>query len=250
MAVMLPFEEALWRDAGAEARYVGHPALEAKPLERGAARRAMGMTSLAPAVAILPGSRPHEVRRLLVSMLEAYERVRHHRASLDARVLIASSLDESTRRWAHARCDAARVTTFDVDARRGAARVLRAFDASLCASGTATLDAALARAVPVVVYRTGFATELAARALVRTPHVALPNVLLGRRAFVELLQREARPDRMAVAVEEALERRSTWVEACDGVEAALGTARAPSLEVARILAPWLDARLASRDRAA
>jgi lipid-A-disaccharide synthase len=242
MALMLPFEEAIWRAAGVDARYVGHPALEASPLSRDAARGQLGMTPFAPGVAVLPGSRPHEVRRLLVPMLDAYERVRADRASLDARVLVAASLDTKTRAWVRALCDARRLVSFDVDPCEGAMGVLRAFDVALCASGTVTLEAALARAVPIVTYRVGLATEIAARVLVRTPHVALPNVLLGRRMFAELLQHDVRADRIAAALSDALDRRPELLAACDEVASALGEARTPSASVAGMLAPWMDAR--------
>jgi lipid-A-disaccharide synthase len=242
MALMLPFEEALWRKAGVDAHYVGHPCVETTPLDRSAARGALGMTPFASAVAILPGSRPHEVRRLLVPMLEAYERVRADRASVDARVLVAPSIDGATRAWVQRTCAARHLGTFDVDPYVGATSILSAFDAALCASGTASLEAALARAVPIVAYRVALATELAARALVRTAHVALPNVLLGRRAFAELLQRDARAPRIADALADALDRREQLLLECDCVEAALGAPKAPSASVARMLAPWLGVR--------
>ena len=99
---------------------------------------------------------------------------------------------------------------------------------ALCASGTASLEAALARAVPVVAYRVGLATELAARALVARPHVALPNVLLGRRAFTELLQRDVAAPRIAQrARRRARPPRRRSLAACDEVEATLGDARTP-----------------------
>jgi len=240
MAVIFPFEEPLWREVGVDAHYVGHPALEGPRLDRSAARAALGLTPYASAVAVLPGSRPHEVRRLLRPMLEAYERVRSDRASVDARVLVAPSLDDGTRAWIADTARAWRVPTFDADPRAGAVAVLAAFDVALCASGTASLEAAIARAAPVVAYRVGFATELAARALLRTSDVSLPNVLLGRRAFTELLQREARADRLARALADALDRRAELVQACAEVEERLGAGREPSRRVARMLAPWLD----------
>jgi lipid-A-disaccharide synthase len=242
MAVMLPFEEPLWRSAGVDAHYVGHPALETTRLDRETARRALGMTPFAAAVAILPGSRRHEVRRLLGPMLEAYERVRSDRASVDGRVLVAASIDGATRAWMRRTCEERHLAWFEVDPHVGAMSVLPAFDAALCASGTASLEASLARAVPVVAYRVGLATELTARALVRTAHVALPNVLLGRRAFTELLQRDVRAPRMADALADALDRRTELLAACDDVEASLGDVRAPSATVARMLAPWLGVR--------
>jgi lipid-A-disaccharide synthase len=245
MALMLPFEEPIWRAAGVDAHYVGHPALETTQLDRETARRALGMTALAAAVAILPGSRPHEVRRLLVPMLQAYESVRSDRASVDGRVLVAPSLDEGTRSWVSAVSQEWRVPTFDVDAYVGALSVLAAFDVALCASGTVSLEAALARAVPVVAYRVGLATELTARALVSTPHVALPNVLLGKRVFPELLQRDVRPQRLAAALGDVLDSRSALLRACEEVEARLEGHRRPSSEVARMLSPWLGARAAA-----
>jgi lipid-A-disaccharide synthase len=241
MAVMLPFEEPIWRDAGVDAHYVGHPARETTRLDREKARELLGMTPFAAAVAVLPGSRPHEVRRLIVPMLDAYERVRSDRASVDARVLVAPSLDAATLAWARRLCRSRRVATFDVDPSAGAMQVLPAFDAALCASGTATLEAALARAVPVVTYRVGLATELTAVLFVRTPHIALPNVLLGRRAFAELVQRDVSADRIADALSDALDRRAELLVACNEVEAALGNMRTPSLSVARVLAQWLGA---------
>jgi lipid-A-disaccharide synthase len=239
MAVMLPFEERLWRSAGVDAHYVGHPAIEGPMLGRDAARGTLGMTPYAAAVAILPGSRPHEVRRLLEPMLEAYERVRSDRASVDARVLLASSLDDATRAWMVAACAARRVQVFDVDPHTGALGVLGAFEATLCASGTASLEAVLAHAVPVVAYRVGLTSELAARALLATQHVALPNVLLGRKAFPELLQRDVQAPRLAKALADVLDRRDEFVATCNEVERTLGDARTPSTAVARLLAPML-----------
>jgi lipid-A-disaccharide synthase len=245
MAVMLPFEEEIWRAVGVDAHCVGHPSMEVRPLDRTTARSALGMTPYAAAVAILPGSRPHEVRRLLVPMLDAYERVRSDRASVDARVLVAASLDDATRSHIRAACVARHLETYDVDPKVGAMRVLRAFDAALCASGTASLEAALAGAIPVIAYRVGMTTELAARAMLRTEHIALPNVLLGRPVFAELLQRQARADRIGDALADALDRRDALLADCHEVEKALGVARTPSATVARMLAPWLGVRAAA-----
>jgi len=239
MAVMLPFEEAMWRERGIDAHYVGHPACEGSPLDRTAAREAMGLTPYARTVAILPGSRPHEVDRLLQPMLDAYERVRNDRASIDGRVLLASSLDERTRKRALAIAEKAEVETVEIDGRVGVGPCLRAFDAALCASGTAALEAALARAVPVVVYRVDLVTELAARRLLRTPHISLPNILLGRAAFPELLQGDAQPKKIGQALARVLDGRTSLVRACDEVESVLGPHRTPSLDVARMLKPWL-----------
>jgi lipid-A-disaccharide synthase len=246
MAVMLPFEEELWRAHGVDAQYVGHPAQEAEMLDRTAAREAMGLTPFASAVALMPGSRPHEVARLLEPMLAAYERVRSDRASIDGRVLLASSLDVKTRAWAIARAEKWDVEWMDVDAKVGAAPCLGAFDAALCASGTAALEATLARAVPVVVYQVDKLTEIAARLLLKTPQIALPNVLLGNTTFAELVQKDVRPRRIGQALGEALDGRAALLLACDQVERILDGRRTPSVLVARMLRPWIAPSAAER----
>ena len=243
MAVMLPFEENMWRELGVDAHYVGHPALEERRDPRAGrvpARELLGMTPFAPAVAILPGSRPHEVRRLLEPMLVGYEEVREDRASLDARLLLAPSLDARTRDWARALAAKFAVDLVDIDPRAGLAYSLPAFDVALCASGTASLECALAQTVPVVCYRVGWAAELGARAFMKTKHVALPNILLGREVFPELLQKNATSTRMSDALADVLDRRDSLIGACNDVVAALGAKRSASAEVARMLRPWLE----------
>jgi lipid-A-disaccharide synthase len=244
LAVMLPFEEKLWRDIGVDAHDVGHPALEDRRgvEHRAGARELLGMTPFASAVAILPGSRPHEVRRLLEPMLEGFEIVRHDRASVDARVLLASSIDDATRAWANELARARHVDVIDVDPRAGIAGLLPAFDAALCASGTASLECTLARVVPVVCYRVDIATETAARALLKTAYLALPNVLLDRPAFPELLQRNVTAARIADELARVLDEREQFVASCVEVERTFGDQTCPSRDVARMLAPWLASR--------
>jgi len=227
MAVILPFEEALWRERGANARYVGHPALEIPRRDRRELRERMGLHESA--LAILPGSRPAEVRRLLPAMIEAAR-------EREARVLLTRALDARTRAWAIERCGAVRIV--DTSADEGAMAVLGAFDLALCASGTASLECALAGVPAVVAYRVDPVAAFVAKRALTTKHVALPNVLLGRRAFPELLQGDARADRMRDALG-AIERDARAREACEEVRALLGPHHTPSREVAEMLRPWL-----------
>ena len=157
LALMLPFEEPLWRGLGVDAHYVGHPALEDRrgPEHRVAARELLGLTPFAWAVAILPGSRPHEVRRLLEPMLTGYEIVRGDRASVDARVMLAASLTINARVGQARGVEAA--TSTRAPASRTRCRVRRR-----AASGTAC-RVRVARVVPVVCYRVGGPRSLRAR---------------------------------------------------------------------------------------
>jgi lipid-A-disaccharide synthase len=182
MAVLLPFEERLWRELGADAQFVGHPAT-AEPLEpRELARRRLGIRDSELAVALLPGSRTSELARHLELMLQAAQRMGANRA-VRAWVLLSHGL-------APARVKRVRESALSAGAGcldPGSERLLSGFDAALVKSGTGSLKCALAGAAPVIVYRTGRLTERVLRRLLRVSSIGLPNVLLGRREFPELV---------------------------------------------------------------
>lgn len=206
LAVILPFEEALWRSAGVDARYVGHPSLDVRSPARASLRARLGLGEGA-AVAVLPGSRAGEVARLCRPLCEGAARLLREGSAREARLLVAPWLDARSRGVAAEAAQLTGISIVEGDAEDGAAPLLGAFDVSLCASGTASLEAALAGAAPVVAYRMdplGFAV---ARRLVKTPHIGLPNVLLRRRAFPELLQDEVTAERLAAAARGVLARR-------------------------------------------
>jgi len=76
--VIFPFEEPIYHQGGVPVEFVGHPLIDlAKPSAgRGAFLSALGMAPSAPTVAILPGSRPNEVARILPDLAAAGERIR------------------------------------------------------------------------------------------------------------------------------------------------------------------------------
>jgi lipid-A-disaccharide synthase len=217
LIVTLPFEEQLWRAHGADAHYVGHPVMATRPSALNLPR---------PALAILPGSRESEIRRLLPRMIAAARLL-----TIEARVIVAPSLAPSLVSFIE-RFDVATVAAGE----HGAAPLLPSFDVALVASGTASLECAAMGTPPVVAYATHAATMALARRLVRTPHIALPNVLLGRRAFRELVQDEATPSSLARAVEQTL-NDAACREACAEVRTLLGNS--PFAERAAALASQL-----------
>ena len=197
VACIFPFEVAPLRRAGARASYVGHPLLDEPAPDRDAARVALGLAPHRPCLALLPGSRPGERARLLPAMIEAASRLRG-RGALEVIVAAAPSLPppRGLPPWARI------VAGGDgLPPGRGA---LAAADAAVVASGTATLEAALAGVPQVVTYRLAPPSYLVARLLVRGRFVALPNVVLGRRVVPELLQGAATPDLMAGHAERLL----------------------------------------------
>ena len=182
-------------------------------------------------------------------MLAAVAALKEFIPRTTARLLAAGSLDSSTSRWLRAAARAAAVEIIDVDAREGALGCLAAFDAALVASGTATLESALAGATPVVAYRLSKMTAALARRMVRTPHVALPNVILGGAHYPELLQEQAEPITMARELarvldaepvarkSEELRQRLAW--STSGSRSRGGTS---SERVAALLSDWIEPR--------
>ena len=243
LAVLFSFEQPLWRRAGVDAHWVGHPALDARPTTRADARRALGIAPLERALALLPGSRPNEIHRLLPPMLGAAILLRRLKPAARAAVLLAPSLDQPARRWASARAAALSVEVLEVPA-AGLSSTLVAFDASLCASGTATLESALLAVPPVIAYRLDPLSAALARRLLRIPRVGLPNVLLGQYAYPELLQGDATAEALARSAAPLLESSDRWRQLAGELRAGLdpGDGVTVGARVAALLAPWFGRR--------
>ena len=241
LAVILPFEEALWRRAGYDARYVGHPSLDVPHLPRNDLRIALGIAADATAVAVLPGSRAGEVQRLADPLCAAAARLVRAGTVQTARMIVARGVEPRAAALAVESAARANIPVIEGDPDHGAAPLLGAFDAALCASGTASLEAALAGAAPVVTYRMDRVSYAVARRLVRTPHIALPNVLLGRRAYPELVQDEVTEERVAAAASALLAQPGASLAAATELHAKLAIAGSASFgeRVAESLEDWL-----------
>ncbi len=231
LAVILPFEEALWRDAGHAATFIGHPSWCAEPPPADPPAR----------VAVLPGSRAGEVGRLATPLVEAARALVADGSVASGAVLLAPGLPERARATIRDLAHRTGLEPLEVDATDGAGPLLRGFRVALCASGTASLDAALAGAAPVVAYRLDALAYALAKRFVRTPHVALPNVLLGRGAYPERLQQDATADRIAEAARGLLRDRAATLANAGELRALLAP---PSpLPFGRLAAdlvlPWL-----------
>lgn len=236
MAVILPFEDALWRRAGVEAIFVGHPSLDGAELAPARTPR----VGRGPKVALLPGSRPHEVRAHLPAMLGAVDLLRRRHPDLRATLVCARSLDGRTRSWLTSRLRRAAVPA---DERPGPGGLSGA-DVAIVASGTATIDAVVAGVPPVIVYRTDPVTWAAARSLVRVASIGLPNLVLGERAFFELVQQDATAPRIAQGVDATLARRDAFIERCERARDRLCPPGPCSVaeHTASLLYPWLGRR--------
>lgn len=192
---VFPFEAEVYRKAGANVIYVGHPLLDIvkTDLETEKARELLGLPSGGPVLALLPGSRTQEIRRLLRPMVSAFELLRAEMPDLVGVVPAAhttpvSSLEELI----------GDAPIHIVEGQTHAA--LRAADAAVITSGTATLEAAILDTPQVMVYKLSSVSYGIAKRLVRIRHVALPNIVAGKEIVKELLQDAVTPQAIADAV--------------------------------------------------
>ncbi len=223
MLVLFPFEEAFYRAAGVPVTWVGHPLVEhATPtLSRDEAFTRFTLNPWRMTLGVLPGSRTDEVRRLLPLMLKAAARVGWEMPGVQALVAKAPGVPPGLVERMIGACPT------DVRVAEGSIYdALQCVDAALVASGTATLETALAGVPMAVVYRTSWPTYAVARTLVRIPQIALVNVVAGRRVVPELLQHRATPRALAREAVDLLrnaERAETMRKDLRGVASLLGS---------------------------
>lgn len=233
VAVILPFEEEFLRQAGANAKFVGHPLVDLPPpaVPRDEALQRWGLDPARPVLALFPGSRPQEVRRHLHLFGEAAEGV--VRARPDVQPIIGASSDLAPGVFAGVAWPLA-------DDPRA---LLHYATAALAKSGTTTLEAALAGIPFVVAYRMNPLSYQIARRLVDVPHIALANLVAGERLLPELVQDAATPAALRDAVLPLLdvgsETRGRVLEGLDRVRRTLGGAGAAE-RVAEDAAALLD----------
>lgn len=181
LAVILPFEAAFFQQHGIPATFVGHPLLEREPgPDRAAAREALGIPRDAPTLAMFPGSRDSERRRLWPVFRDTAQRLRQ--AHPDLELIVAANVAGDGMHTADS------VTA------------MAAADVCLCKSGTTTLEAALSDTPMAVAYRMNPFTFAIARRVVRVSRVSLVNLVAGRDIVPELLQDEASPATLAGAL--------------------------------------------------
>lgn len=205
---VFPFEPAFLESRGAPARFVGHPLADqarAAP-DQAEARRRLGLPPQEPVVAVLPGSRAMELRRLIPPFVDtaAWLQARHKGLRVVSNVLDGEAERQLA---AQARRRGASIRVF----RGRMAEVLAAADAALLASGTASLEAMLHQTPMVVAYRMNRLSYPLIRALVGVEFAALPNLLAGRELAPEFFQSQCRAEVLGPAV-------ARWLEDPDGAQ--------------------------------
>ena len=216
LAVVFPFEEPIFRRAGVNATFVGHPLLETLEPEVDAAtlRKELGLGADQPLLGLLPGSREGEIRHHLGDLLRAAAKLRASRPALSVVValapggpgaaVVAARGEEAARALVsllppgdHARDG----LPADVRLVRGRTRAVQAA-ATACAvaSGTATLETALQGTPLAIVYRVGAINYAIASRVVKLTRIGLPNIVAGADVAPELIQGDFTPERLAAAL--------------------------------------------------
>ena len=214
MIVFFPFEETFYQREGIPVTWVGHPLVEQAraSLSKEEAVERFGLNRWRRTVGLLPGSRKQEVARHLPLMLTAAREIAWHMPGVQFLVPKAAGLPPGSIEGPCSRAGVAvRVADGSLD------DALQVMEAAIVASGTATLEAALCGVPMAVIYRTSWPTYLAARLVVRIPHIAMVNVVAERAVVPEFVQHRATPTRVAQAMVALLRDE----ERCEAMQAGL-----------------------------
>jgi lipid-A-disaccharide synthase len=238
MLCIFPFEAPFYAREGVEALYVGNPTLdELGPAPTQAvARAALGLNADLPVLALLPGSRRGEIRRILPAMLQSARALLVERPGMQVVIPVAPTLDAQPLREEAARHG---VVPIFIDGR--APEVVAASDAAIVASGTAVLEASLMLRPLVVVYRVAPLTYFIAKRMVKVAHVAIVNLLAGRLVVPELIQGAMTPARIVAEVRKLLddpELRARQLADLSAVRSGLGEPGASARAAEAVLALW------------
>lgn len=199
MLTLFPFEAEVYQKNGIGVRCVGHTLADSIPLQpdRLQARRALGLEPSAQIIALMPGSRNGELRKLGLLFLQTAHWCLQRNPQLQFIVPCANA--ERRQQMEMIITDSGLELPLTLLDGQGHA-ALAACDAVLIASGTATLEAMLFKRPMVVAYRMAGLTFKILKRLVKVGHVALPNLLAGREVAPEFLQDAATPQAMGSAL--------------------------------------------------
>jgi lipid-A-disaccharide synthase len=200
MAVILPFEEKIYKEAGVQCEFVGHPIAEeiesvlqlslpsmselSSPLPRSLFKTELGLNPDRPLLALLPGSRPSELKRHLPLLLDVVKNSKNEFRVYQFCMPLASNTDEQKYGLQLSLLKKEGV----IIKKDESVKVLAASDMAVVTSGTATLQTALLGVPMVVIYKLSLLTYLIGKLLLHIKHVSLVNILAGRDVVTELIQ--------------------------------------------------------------
>lgn len=237
--VIFPFEESIYREAGIPVEFVGHPLIDlARPASsREQFLQELGVDPAAPTVALLPGSRPNELRAILPDLGRAAAAIAAQIPAAQFVVARAPNLADELFRPLDALAGRLARPLRIVEARTN--EVLAASDVVLTASGTATVQTAIQGRPMIIVYRLSPLTYRLGRRFVRIDTFGMVNLVAGERIVPELIQDAFTPEAVAAEAISLLrdrERARHTTEALRRVREKLGSPGASRRAAESILA--------------
>lgn len=194
MIVLFPFEVPLYEAAGVNVEWVGHPLLDTvRPaLSKEKAFQQLGLDPKRRTIGLLPGSRMHEVERLLPPLLASADVLQREIPDLQFVVPLAPGIPKTILSpWMkNISVPVIVVEGFTYDA-------MNLSDLLIVASGTATLEGAILGKPMVIIYKVSLLSYWIARALIRVDHIGLVNLVAEKEIAPELIQRDVNPRRIA-----------------------------------------------------
>lgn len=202
MAVLFPFEKDLYTRENVVAEFVGHPLIQnIKPsLDKTAAYAQFNLNPNLPVVALLPGSRLTEIKRLLPVMLEAIQLIRREKPGAQFILPIAPNLNLDC------------LLSYDLSAvtiiQNDLYNALQLANAAITASGTVTLEVAVLEIPQIIIYKLNTLTYWIAKIVTRVNSFGLCNIVAEEKIACELLQKAVTPSRIRDETLKILENKS------------------------------------------
>ena len=200
MAVLFPFEVDVYEQADIPVRYVGHPLVDDahSPFDKTQARNHLELNDSV-LVSLQPGSRNGELSRNLPLMLQSAALLKDKHPSVEFVIPVAPTLNRSQVEYFVKQTDV-NVTLIDGQSYN----VMRAADAVLTASGTATLETAMLGTPMAVMYVVNAINYALMKRLIQIDDIGLVNIVAGSRICEEFVQSDATPQAMADELERLL----------------------------------------------
>ncbi|MCS7199439.1 MAG: lipid-A-disaccharide synthase [Caldimicrobium sp.] len=216
LLVILPFEEEFFKRYSINVKYLGHPLLDViKPnLNREMFFDVYQLDPSKQLVSFFPGSREGEVERHLPLFLRVYEELKRRNTNYQGIMVKAPGLRDSPL-WERANKVLLVIENNQYD-------VLKYSDCALLASGTITLEAALLRTPAVVTYSLPSWLYFLAKHLVKVPYISLPNLILNREVYPEILQDRSSPEELSLALDKMAKSKDLILKDLNEISHLLG----------------------------
>ena len=219
--VILPFEEEFYRRHEVAVEYVGHPLLDEFKNFR------CLPYSKRSYIALIPGSRSGEIKRLLPLMLTAARLYARDKPDCQFIIPIAPSIGINMIQKMLPTAFLKQITLV----RQPLAKALQKVSFALVTSGTATLETALAEVPMVVIYKVNQLSYELGKRLISVPYISLVNLIAEKQIVPELIQHEALPEKIAAQMRSLLDSPDTYLKTCHelrDLKTKLGKAGAPA----------------------